>query len=129
MEKKKILNFLAKYNYNYCEKNNLIIVKLELSQQVTIQFDESNKIILKDKLVGWNFLTGMIEMTLKNAFIYNLTGTILFGSIITYFENKENGLNLNSLFLVFITWIILFSTFYIVKLENFKNRIINCTRE
>ncbi len=129
MEKKKILNFLAKYNYNYCEKNNLIIVKLELSQQVTIQFDESNTITVKDKLVGWNFLTGMIEMSLKNAFIYNLIGTILFGSIITYFENKENGLNLNSLFLVFITWIILFSTFYIVKLENFKNRIINCTRE
>lgn len=125
MEKEKVLNFLDKSNYSYSEKNNSIIVKLELAQQVKIEFDEPNKIIIKDKLIGWNFLTGMIEMSLKNALIYNFVATILFGILCMYSENKENGLNVIALFLVFLTWIILFSGFYLVKLESFKNQIIN----
>jgi len=128
MEKEKVLNFLDKYNYSYSEENNSIIVKLELAQQVKIEFDEPNKIIIKDKLIGWNFLTGMIKMSLKNALIYNFVATILFGILCMYSENKENGLNVIALFLVFLTWIILFSGFYLVKLESFKNQIINCAK-
>lgn len=128
MEKEKVLNFLNKYNFTYTEKNNSIFVKLELAQQVKIEFDEPNIIIIKDKLIGWNLLTGMIEMTLKNALIYNFIGTILFGILCMYSENKENGLNVIALFLVFITWIVLFSVFYIVKLESFKNQIINWSK-
>ena len=81
MEKEKVLNFLDKYDYSYSEKNNTIVVKLELSQQVKIELS-SNKIIIKDKLTGWNFLTGIIEMSLKNALIYNFIGMILFLSLI-----------------------------------------------
>ena len=128
MEKEKVLNFLNKYNYNYSEKNNSIFVKLELAQQVKIEFDEPNKIIIKDKLIGWNFLTGIIEMSLKNALIYNFVGTILLGILCMYSENEENGLNIIPMFLVYITWIILFSGYYVVKLEGLKNQIINWTK-
>jgi hypothetical protein len=129
MEKVKVLNFLNKYNYNYSEKDKTIFVKLELAQQVKIEFDEPNKIIITDKLIGWNFLTGLIEMSLKNALIYNFVGTILFGFFCIFSEKKENGLNVIAMFLVFITWVILFSGYYIVKLESFKNQIINWTKE
>tara|TARA_R110000868_G_C10407315_1_gene721960 strand:- start:75 stop:461 length:387 start_codon:yes stop_codon:yes gene_type:complete len=128
MEKEKVLNFLNKYDYNYSEKNNSIFVKLELSQQVTIEFDAPNKIIIKDKLIGWNFLTGMIAMSLKNALLYNFVGLILLGFVCLYSENTENGINLVVLFLVFITWVILFSGFYLIKLEGFKNQLINWTK-
>lgn len=129
MENEKVKDFLNKYNYTYTEKNNSIFVKLEFAQQIRIEFDEPNKIIIKDKLVGWNFLTGMIEMSLKNSLIYNFIGTILFGILCSYSENKENGINLNAMFTVFITWIILFSGFYQVKLESFKNQLMNWTKE
>lgn len=125
MEKDNVIKFLNKYNYSYSETNNSIIVKLELAQQVKIEFDEPNKIILKDKLKGWNFLTGMIEMSLKSALIYNFIGTILIGFLCMFSENNENGFSFIAMFLVFITWITLFSTFYIVKLESFKNQIVN----
>lgn len=128
MEKDKVLNFLNKYNYNYSEKNNSIFVKLELSQQVTIEFDAPNKIIIKDKLIGWNFLTGMIAMNLKNALLYNFVGLFLLGFVCLYSKNTENGINLVVLFLVFITWVILFSGFYLVKLESFKNQVMNWTK-
>jgi hypothetical protein len=128
MEKEKVLNFLDKYDYNYSEKNNLIFVKLELAQQVTIEFDAPNKIIIKDKLIGWNFLTGMIAMSLKNALLYNFVGLILLGFVCLYSENTENGINLVVLFLVFIAWVILFSGFYLIKLEGFKNQVLNWTK-
>lgn len=129
MEKDKVLSFLNKYNYSYSEKNNSLFVKLELAQQVIIKLDEPNKVIFKDNLVGWTFLSGMIEMSLKNALIYNFIVTILFGVLSMYSENKENVLNLNAMFLVFITWVLLFSIFYIIKFESFKNQIINWTKE
>ena len=74
MEKEKIMLFLNKFNYNYHMKDDTILVKLGLSQQIKIEITETNKIIIKDKLLGWNFLTGMIEMSLKNSIIYNLIG-------------------------------------------------------
>ena len=129
MNKEKIINFLDKYNYVYFEKNNAIFVKLELAQQIKIEFNESNKIIIQDKLISWNFLTGIMEISLKNALIYNFIGTVVLGFIFLYSENKYNGIKLLPLFLIYITWIILFSGFYIVKLESFKNQIINWTKE
>jgi hypothetical protein len=41
---------------------------VELAQQVAIDFDEPNKIIIKDKLIGLEFLTGMIAMSLKTLY-------------------------------------------------------------
>ena len=129
MEKVKVLKFLDKYNYNYSEKNNTIVVNLELSQQVKIEFNEPNKIVMTDKLVGWNFLTGLVSMSLKNALVYNFIGTLIFGFFCLSIEKINNGANLMVLFLVFITWIVLFTGFYIIKLENFKSQIISWTKE
>ena len=129
MEKEKVVNFLNKYNYNYSEKSNSILVKLELAQQVQIKFEEPNKIIVEDKLIGWNFLSGIIEMSLKNALIVNFVGIILFGYVCIYCENQENGLHILPLFLVFNTWVLLFSGFYLIKLEGFKNQLINWTKD
>ena len=129
MEKQKVLNFLNKYNFIYSEKNNSIFVKLELAQQIEIEFNEPNKIIIKDKLTGWNFLTGIIEMSLKNALIYNFVGMLILGTLTMISANENNGLDFIPFLFVFSTWVILFSVFYIVKLENFKNQVINWTKE
>jgi hypothetical protein len=128
MNKENVITFLEKYDYNYYNKNNIIIVKLELAQQVTIDFDEPNKIIIKDKLIGWNFLTGMIAMSLKNALLYNFVGLIILGFVCLYSQNTENRINLVVLFLVFIAWIILFSGFYLIKIESFKTQLMNFTK-
>ena len=109
-----MIKLLEKYNFNFSEKNNTITVKLELAQHVKIECNESNKVLIKDKLVGCNFLIGMIEMSLKNALFYNITGTISFGIRCMYSENKEIWFNLIAMLLVFITWIILFAVFYIL---------------
>ena len=66
----------------------------------------------------------MIEMNYKNALLYNFFGTIILGFLCMYSENEVNGLKALPLFLLYITWTILFSGFYIVKLESFKNQLV-----
>lgn len=65
MLKEKISNNLKKFNYNFSEDKNDIIVKLDFSHNVVISISDDNKIIINDRLVRWNFLTGGIPMNLK----------------------------------------------------------------
>ena len=128
MDKEIILLFLNKYNYNYLEKKDFIFIQLDFAQQIKIDFSQPDKIIITEKLVSWNFLTGIIEMSLKNALIYNFVGTIIFGFLCLYSLHNSNGFDVTALFLLFITWIIIFSGFYLIKLEDFKTQVINCIK-
>lgn len=118
MELNKITKILEENNYKYKVKNQIIVVSLEFSQNVVIDLSNSSKIVISDELANWNFLTGCIKMSLKNAFLYNFIGLLFFGFFCQYaaFINY----NFASLFLTFIAWILLFSVFYLVKLESFK---------
>ena len=118
MEITQIVKLLDQNNFKYTVKKEIITVSLEFSQNVIIDLSDPTKIIISDYLSSWNFLTGCIKMSLKNAFLYNFIGLLFFGffSQYTAFTNS----NLTNLFLLFIAWILLFSTFYLVKLESFK---------
>ncbi|MFD2938767.1 hypothetical protein [Flavobacterium notoginsengisoli] len=118
MEITQIVKLLDQNNFKYTVKKEIITVSLEFSQNVVIDLSDPTKIIISDYLSSWNFLTGCIKMSLKNAFLYNFIGLLFFGffSQYTAFTNS----NLTNLFLLFIAWILLFSTFYLVKLESFK---------
>lgn len=129
MEIEKALTFLDKYNYIYSVKGNTIFVKLEFSQRIRIEFNEPHKIIIKDKLVGWNFLTGLFDMSLKNALIYNLFGSIILGTISVYSGSNNHNIYFIALYLIFMTWAIVLFTFYLVKLESFKIQMINWMKE
>lgn len=118
MELNKIIETLDKYDYKYNLKNNTITVNLEFSQNVVIDLSNPSKIIISDYLVSWNFLTGGIKMNLKNAILYNFFLLLFFGFLCQYLQFTGNSLT--NLFLTFIGWVLLFSTFYLIKLEGFK---------
>jgi len=125
MEIEKTLTFLDKYNYIYSVKGNTIFVKLEFSQRIKIEFNEPHKIIIKDKLVGWNFLTGLFDMSLKNALIYNLFGSTILGVLSVYSGSNNHNIYFIAMYLIFMTWAFVLFTFYLVKLESFKIQILN----
>jgi hypothetical protein len=129
MDKEKIIQLLNKFNYNYYLSNNTIVVKLELSHQIKIEFSESNKVIIKDKLLGWNFLTGLIEMSLKSSIIYNLIGALLFGVICVYFNFEDNYTFPIILLILYLSFAFLFTIYYLIKLENFKVQILSWLKE
>lgn len=118
MELNKITKILEENNYKYKVKNQSIIVSLEFSQNVVIDLSNSSKIKISDHLANWNFLTGCIKMSLKNAFLYNFMLLLFFGFFCQYAAFIDY--NFTSLLLTFIAWVLLFSMFYLIKLESFK---------
>ena len=128
MEKEKLLTFLKKFGYKYSEKNKSVIVSLDFAQKVIINFEDNEKIKISDKLTGWNFLTGLIEMSLKNAMVYNFIGGIIVGILFFALEINIPETNFITFYLVFILWVILFTVYYLNKLESFKIQVINALK-
>ena len=125
MDKIQILNFLNKQNFKYSVNTEIIIVNLDFAQNVILDFSQPDKIKINDRLTGWNFLTGLIPMSLKHAIIYNFVVAVIIGILFINIKVENSEFNLIPFYLVLIFWIVLFSGYYLVKLENFKTQIIN----
>ncbi|PQJ20608.1 hypothetical protein [Tenacibaculum sp. SG-28] len=111
---------LNKFDYKFEKKNNKIIVKLDFAQRIIIDFSDPKKIKITDRLVGWNFLTGLIEMSLKSATLINFIAVLITTFLLVYFDIKYSELNFMFFFLVAIFWELFWTIFYLVKMENMK---------
>jgi hypothetical protein len=116
---------LNKFDYKFEKKNNKIIVKSDFAQRIIIDFSDPEKVKITDKLVGWNFLTGLIEMSIKNATIYNFIGALVLTIMFVYLDLESDGINLIFFFLTFILWVILWTMFYLIKAENIKRTLMS----
>lgn len=124
MEIEKTEQLLNKFDYKFEKKNNQIIIKLDLAQRIIIDFSNPEKIKITDRLVGWNFLTGLIDMSIKNASIYNFIGALVLTIIIVYMDLEYDGINLIFFFLTWTFWVILWTTFYLIQAENIKRTLM-----
>lgn len=116
---------LKKFDYTFLRKNDKLIIKLDFSQRIIIDFTDPEKIKITDKLIGWNFLTGIIEMSIKNATLYTFVCTIIIALVFVYLDQFE-GLNLAAFFLVFVIfWVLFWFMYYLIKAENLKRILIS----
>jgi len=106
---------LKKFDYKFRRKNNQLIIKMAFSQRVIIDFSDPEKIVISDKLVSWNFLTGILEMSIKNAILYNFICMILMTMLFFKLD-----IELVKIYLWLIFWVLLWSLFYLVRSENLK---------
>ena len=121
MQKEEIIECLTKFGYDYTVNGKSIDVKLGLSQTAIINFLENDTIKVTDKLIGWNFLTGLIPMSLKTAIIYNSI-IIIFTTYIVFisFLKVDNATPYLFLFTMLALFMIFFLIYYSIKLESFK---------
>src|SRR5690554_1344871 len=115
---------LNKFDYKFEKKDSTITIKLDFAQRIIVDFSNPEKIKITDRLVGWNFLTGLIEMSIKNATLYNFIGAIVMTFLFVYLDLEYGGLNLALFFLGFIIWVLLWTIFYLMKSENVKQNLI-----
>ena len=121
MLKEEIINGLDRLSYSYTVNEKSIDVKLGLSQEVSINFLENDTIKITDRLIGWNFLTGLIPMSLKTAIIYNSITIILTTYLVFFFFLKNNNtVSYFFLFIMLALFIIFFLIYYSIKLESFR---------
>jgi hypothetical protein len=116
---------LKRFDYRFERKNNELIIKMDFSQIMIIDFSDSEKIKIKDKLVEWNFLTGLIEMSIKNATLYNFIAAMVITFLFVFLDYKSDKINLMFFFLAVIIWMLLWTIFYLVKAENLKRILIS----
>lgn len=66
---------------------------MDLSLYVIIEFKGNNYIKISDKLKGWNFLTGMLSMSIKASITYQTIGLVIttfFLLILTGISSSDN---------------------------------------
>lgn len=119
---------LNKFDYQFEKTKNKIVVKSDFAQRIIIDFSDPEKVKITDRLVGSNFLTGLIEMSLKNAILYNFIGTLGMTILFVYLYIEHGRMNFIFFFLVFLFWVLLWILFYLVKAENLK-RILTSWNE
>ena len=124
MEKDAVLHFLNQYDFKYYEYGEIITVKLDFAQRVIFDFSKPEKLIIKDTLTGWNFLTGFIEMSLKSAVLYNFISGMIMFIILIFIQSRYSGFSLIPMYLMLLFWVLLFSGYYMIKLESFKTQIM-----
>jgi len=122
--KELIKSKLEKYDYKYLVKQNEIIIKLEHSLEMKIDFSNQEKIVIKDKLTSWNFLTGVIEMNLKNTMVFNTIGFFIVTIMISFLDKSSDAFNFSFFFLFVIILVVIWTIFYLIKAENFKKTVI-----
>ena len=117
---------LEKYGYNYTENKNLLDIKLDFSQHLIVDFSDRENIKFNDKLKGWNFLTGIIEMSYKGAIIYQTIGLFMAIFLLMFLSISSENLKIPYVFIMvgISVWVIIWSFYYLVKLENIKKQII-----
>jgi hypothetical protein len=127
MNKQELKQKLNKYNYRYKEQFDKITVNLDSSLEIEIDYSEEDKVILTDKLRGYNMLTGVWSMSVRSSIIFNMIISfiyLLFFSYMRYFLHKPiMGFLFILMFIVGMGWIILWTSYYLIKSENFKTLV------
>ena len=85
--KEKIINKLDLFGYNYSVSGETIKIHLEYSLLILIQFS-SNKVLISDRLKSWNFLTGSVAMSIKQAMLFNFVGMVIGVVLFIYINQK-----------------------------------------
>ena len=120
---------LEKFDYKFERNNNELIIKMDFSQRMIVDFSKPEKVVIKDKLIGWNLLTGFIEMSVKNAALSNFIGMLFVTILFVLIDFKSEGNNFILFFLTVLLWILLWTTFYLVKSESLKQTLISWNNE
>ena len=120
--KEKVINKLDLFGYNYSVSGETIKIHLEYSLLILIQFS-SNKVSITDKLKSWNFLTGTIAMSIKQAMLFNFIGMTIGLVFFIYINQKIIHYDLLAVFIFVISWLLVWTFYYLIKSELLKKEI------
>lgn len=124
MNKETIQSNLERFGYDYIDHGQILAVRLGFSLHVNIDLSDPNKIELIERLKSWNFLTGIIETSIKGAILYNTIGSVVVALIFIFLSGYTDPTILIIVFLALMGNILLWTLFYLTKAESFKQQVI-----
>ena len=132
-DKEKLIENLKKYNENFSEYDNDIIIKTYSPIITKVSFI-NHSIDISSKLKGWNFLTGGITMNFEKVLVYISIMSFISSAILAYVMllsdniNSPNNLVILVVILFIIIWNALLYMNYRIKNENIRSSIIEWTK-
>lgn len=72
-----LIKHLDKSNIKYEYKNNTCVIFLPSKLSIKISYDKEGRVEITNRLLRFNFLTGLMEMSLSNAMKYNTIGLFI----------------------------------------------------
>ncbi len=128
MNKEELKVKLKKYDYKFTDQFDVVTVKLG-SLEVKVDFSEIEKVIISDRLRGYNVLTGVWSMSIKGSIIFNSILSFLYLMFYFYLSYNLDKPFFNFLTLFFfilgVGWWILWTIYFLFKLEGFKTLIMS----
>jgi len=125
MTKEELKQKLKKYNYKFKEQFDVVIVNLSPSLEVRIDYNDPDRVIISDKLIGYNVLTGVWSMSIKGSIIFNGIMSLVYALFFAFLieNNHSFDLYITFFFIIGMAWIILWTNYFHVKADNFKTLI------
>ncbi|AUS04822.1 hypothetical protein [Pseudotamlana carrageenivorans] len=117
MNLEKTAEFLENFDYKYTRQGNTLTIILAYNHRIFMDFKNPNKITIKDQLVTWNFITGVLKMSIRKAIILNLVCSMILSIIIAFFNFKIGAI----VFFCLVLWTTYWSVTHITRYENLKH--------
>jgi len=114
----RIINKLKKHNLNFKIEKNTINVILGFGLILKIIFLDDNSVKISGHLTRWNFLTGMINLSLKQTIIYVNIWLAIFLIIQVYYES--NFVEYPYMPFIFLLWFVVWIFYYLTTYYSFQ---------
>ncbi len=124
MDKEAFKHQLEKYDFNFKDFNNVVTIKLGYAQVVDVDFNLFEKILISDRLLKWNFLSGIIGMKLKHAVFSDFLALLILGVLFMYEGRHAYQYFLTIIFTLAVAWVLLWTIYYNMKAESFKSTLM-----
>ena len=128
MKKEIITNYLNKFNYDFTEMEEKVVVKLDFSLEILIDLSIPDKINISDRLKSKNFLSWPFSMSIKGTMLYNFIFSFIVMLLFLGLRNSYNNFVLTLVVIFAAFWNLYWLIYYLIKAENFRKEIIYLTK-
>lgn len=128
MNKQIITEYLTKFDYDFSEKEDVIVVELDFNLKVYIDLSSDGKIKIQDKLEALNFLSSPFSMSIRGTMLYNFISSFIVFILFLALRNSVNNYVLTLIVIFAAFWNLYWLFYYLFKSENLKKEIKNLTK-
>ena len=125
---------LDRFGYNYAEREEKLEVRLGFNLCTTIDLSQDSRVLLRDRLQGWNLLTGLVptkdlSRAIRHTWILNGV-VLLFASLLlsATFDGPRitllHVILVQLMVMVNLVWTLAATIFYLVKAEGFRQTVM-----
>ena len=125
---------LDRFGYDYVQNGQGFEVKLGFNLRMTIDLSQDSRVLLRDRLQGWNLLTGLVptkDLSRAVRHTWILNGIVFLFAIFLLSATIEGPrttllhvILVQLIVMVNVVWTLSATIFYLVKAEGFRQTVM-----